>query len=302
MKRVSVIISVYSKKRYQYLLNCIDSLRRQSVKPYEVIVVLDPDSDLIDFFGKRLSNDVRIVVSDGYGLSNARNAGVKNAKGSIVAFIDDDAVADRDWLLNILKNYDTANVVGVGGLIVPLWESSRPSWFPEELNWVIGCSYKGLPEHKAFVRNPLGCNMSFRREVFEKVGYFKTDIGRFGKRLLSGEESEFSVRIMKNFPNAKIIYDPSAIVYHRVPKNRLGFRYLFIRSFNEGISKAMISDLSNSSSVLSTENSYLHYLFRIAFPSRLKCFYRFDSLSQLAVLFISLSAVFLGFVSQKFLK
>ena len=302
MKRVSVIISVYSKKRYQYLLNCIDSLRRQSVKPYEVIVVLDPDSDLIDFFGNRLSNDVRIVVSDGYGLSNARNAGVKNAKGSIVAFIDDDAVADRDWLLNILKNYDTANVVGVGGLIIPLWESGRPIWFPEELNWVIGCSYKGLPEHKAFVRNPLGCNMSFRREVFEKVGYFRSDIGRFGKRLLSGEEPEFSVRIMKNFPNAKIIYDPSAIVYHRVPKNRLGFRYLFIRSFNEGISKAMISDISNSSSVLSTENSYLHYLFRAAFPSRLKCFYRFDSLSQLAVLFISLSAVFLGFVSQKFLK
>lgn len=302
MKRVSVIISVYSKKRYQYLLNCIDSLRRQSVKPYEVIVVLDPDSDLIDFFGNRLSNDVRIVVSDGYGLSNARNAGVKNAKGSIVAFIDDDAVADRDWLLNILKNYDTANVVGVGGLIIPLWESGRPIWFPEELNWVIGCSYKGLPEHKTFVRNPLGCNMSFRREVFEKVGYFRSDIGRFGKRLLSGEEPEFSVRIMKNFPNAKIIYDPSAIVYHRVPKNRLGLRYLFIRSFNEGISKAMISDLSKSSSVLSTENSYLHYLFRAAFPSRLKSIYRFDSLSQLAVLLISLSGVFLGFVSQKFLK
>jgi len=154
-----------------------------------------------------------------------------------VAFIDDDAVADREWRGNLLKNYEVSEVVGVGGLIKPLWEGDRPGWFPEELDWVVGCSYKGLPNCKAFVRNPIGCNMSFRREVFEKVGYFRSDVGRFGKRLLSGEEPEFSMRIFRRFPEAKIVYDPSAVVYHKVSGNRLGLRYLFVRSFNEGVQK-----------------------------------------------------------------
>lgn len=302
MDKVSVIVSVYSQDRLSYFLDCFDSLRRQSVKPEEVIVVLDPKPDLVEFYRSRLARDVKVIVSNDLGLSNARNAGVKSASGEIVAFIDDDAVADKDWLMNLLKNYESPEVVGVGGLIKPLWEGNRPRWFPEELDWVVGCSYKGLPECKAFVRNPIGCNMSFRKEVFEKVGYFRSDVGRFGKRLLSGEEPEFSMRILKKFPDAKIVYDPLAVVYHRVHRNRLGFRYLLIRSINEGISKAMISDSKESSAVLSTETSYLRHLSRIAIPSRLKRLYSFDSLSQLLVLFFSLSGVFLGFASRRILK
>jgi glycosyltransferase involved in cell wall biosynthesis len=301
MVKVSVVVSVYSKERSRHLLDCIDSLREQSVKPFEVIVVLDAEPELIDFYKSKLSDDVRIIVSDGFGLSNARNTGVKNAMGDIIAFIDDDAVADKWWLENLLKNYNDPEVVGVGGLIKPLWKSNRPKWFPEELDWVIGCSYKGLPEFKTFVRNPLGCNMSFRREVFERIGCFRSDIGRFGKRLLSGEETEFSVRILKMLPYAKIVYDPSAVVYHKISENRLCLRYLFVRSVNEGISKAIISNLSGSS-FLSTENRYLRYLFRAFVPSRLRRFYNLASLSQMIVLYLSLSGVFLGFVSQKFLK
>lgn len=300
MSRVSVVVSVYSKDRLSYLLDCLNSLRLQSFKPLEVIIVLDPVQDLLEFFRARLDGDVRIVVSDGFGLSNARNAGVKNAKGDVIVFIDDDAVAEKDWLCNLLKNYDDSSVVGVGGLIKPLWEEGRPQWFPEELDWIVGCSYKGLPESKAVVRNPIGCNMSFRKEVFEKVGYFRSDVGRFGKRLLSGEEPEFSLRVLNRFPNAKILYDPSAVVYHKVSKERLRLKYLFVRSLNEGISKAIISGSQGYSSTdFSTENAYLRYLFGVAIPSRLKRFYDFKSFCQLLVLFFSLSSVFLGFASRK---
>ena len=261
-----------------------------------MILVLDPVPELMEFYKSRLSENVKIVMSEKRGLSNARNVGVRQAQGLIVAFIDDDAVADRYWLQNLIKDYEDLDVVGVGGYIQPSWESGRPFWFPEELDWIVGCSYKGLPEHKAIVRNPIGCNMSFRKSVFEKVGYFRSDVGRFGKVLLAGEEPEFSLRVLKKIPNSKIIYDPSPVVYHKVGKSRVRFQYSLRRSFYEGVSKALIVGGEGSVSSLSAENRYLGYLLKTAVPSKLKRVYRFDSLCQLLTLFFSTSAVFLGYI------
>jgi glycosyltransferase involved in cell wall biosynthesis len=300
MGRVSVIISTYSKRRLGFVLDCLESLRKQSLKPDETILVLDPDPDLVEFYESQLSNHLEIVVSHKCGLSNARNAGVVNTTGEIMVFIDDDAVATEDWLKNLVESYSDPNVVGVGGLIRPLWENGYPTWFPEELNWVVGCSYKGLPESKSYVRNPIGCNMSFRKAVFEKVGYFRSDVGRFGKMLLAGEEPELSLRILKAIPNAKIVYDPAAIVYHRVRKDRARLDYLFRRSFFEGLSKALIINQSTGSEKsFSAENQYLKYLIVEAIPTRLKKAYKPQSLCQLLVLLLSATAVFVGFAVGK---
>jgi GT2 family glycosyltransferase len=296
MERVSVIISTYSKNNLDLVLDCLESLKKQSLKPEETILVLDPYPDLVEFFRSRVpTTGLKIVVSNECGLSNARNAGIKSAAGEIVVFIDDDAVAAADWLKNLAKSYNDPNVVGVGGLIKPLWENGYPAWFPEELNWIVGCSYKGLPESKSYVRNPIGCNMSFRKAVFERVGYFRSDLGRFGKMLLAGEEPELSLRILNAIPNAKIVYDPAAIVYHRVRKNRARLDYLFRRSFFEGLSKALIINQSKSS----VENQYLKYLIAEAIPARLKRVYKLQSFSQLIVLLFSTTAVFIGFALGK---
>ena len=185
---VSVIISTYSEDMLNLVLDCVESLKKQTVSPKEIILVLDPVQSLVDFYRARLPPDIKIIKSKGFGLSEARNAGVRSAEGDIVAFIDDDAIAEEHWLENLIINYDDSSVVGVGGLIRPLWEEKRPRWMPEELYWIIGCSYKGLPECKTCVRNPIGCNMSFRKSVFDKAGLFTTSIGRFGKKLLAGEE------------------------------------------------------------------------------------------------------------------
>jgi len=297
LKRVSVIVSTYSTDRLSYVLSCIASLKKQSLLPHEVILVLDPDEDLVKFYKSHIPEDVRIIISDGYGLSNARNAGVKASRGEIIAFIDDDAVADRDWLKNLVKNYDDPYVIGAGGLIKPVWKGGRPSWFPEELDWIVGCSYKGLPECRCIVRNPIGCNMSFLRDVFEKVGYFNAEVGRIGKKLLASEETDFSLRALRKIPDSKIIHDPSVIVYHRVPRGRANLRYLMRRSFYEGYSKALIVKYgSKQSCSLSTENRYLKYLLRDALPSRLIRFFEFKSLSQLLTLLLSTFLVFIGYI------
>jgi len=296
LKEVSVVVSTYSKDRLEYVVDCVESLKRQSYKPIEIFLVLDPVPELVEFYRSKVLGDVRIVVSEKFGLSNARNSGVKRVSGEIIAFIDDDAVADVKWLENIVKNYEDPKVVGVGGFIKPSWESGAPAWFPEELNWIVGCSYKGLPESKTCVRNPIGCNMSFRKDVFEKVGYFRSDLGRFGKRLLAGEEPEFSIRILKKNPLSKIMYDPSAVVFHRVNRGRASFRYLFKRSFYEGVSKALITSSSMvSNNSLSTESGYLKYLLRVAVPSRLRRIYLIRNLCQSMVLLFSVFVVFLGF-------
>lgn len=300
MKDVSVIVSTYSKDRLNQILDCIKSLQKQLLMPREIILVLDPDQDLVDFYKSHVPDDVKIVVSNEYGLSEARNAGIKNAEAEIITFIDDDAIAEKNWLKALVKNYYDPRIVSVGGLIKPLWEGKRPRWFPEELNWVVGCSYKGLPEQRSYIRNPIGCNMSFRKTIFEKVGHFRSDIGRFGKKLLSGEEAEFSLRILEKIPNSKIIYEPSAVVYHKVTRRRASLKYLWKRSFYEGISKALIANSkSNISKTLLTEDRYLKYLLKAAIPSRIKRIYKIENLCHLLALLFSMCAVFAGFLLAK---
>lgn len=239
-------------------MKCIDSILNQTLKPDEILLVLDPIEDLIRFYEKRIPSEVKIVVSSGIGLSNARNAGIRSSRGEIVAFIDDDAWADRNWLKNMLKNYEDSDVWGVGGRIVPVFDVKRPKWLPEELDWIVGCTYKGMPESRAEIRNPIGANMSFRRAAFEVAGLFRSEVGRYGKKLLSGEEAEFAMRLKKLKPDVKIIYDPSAVVYHRVPKSRTMLRYALKRAFYEGYSKAILA----KEYPLNVESGYLAFLMR----------------------------------------
>ncbi len=266
--------------------------------PDEVLLVLDPDTELQEYYASRIPTHVKIVISKEKGLSHARNAGIRKSLGDVIAFIDDDARADKDWLRNLVKNYNDPVVLGVGGLIKPVWENGRPRWFPEELDWVVGCSYKGLPEHKSCVRNPIGCNMSFRKMIFEKIGYFKSNIGRQGKKLIGSEEAELSARLLGKIPNTKIIHDPSAIVYHKVPKSRARFTYFMRRSYYEGVSKRLMKKMldSNPSDVLSVEKTYANYLLKVSIPLRLKQIYKLTNVFQLFTLLLSMTLVLIGYL------
>lgn len=297
MSKISVVVCTYTERMVDNVLDCIKSLKKQTLQPHEIILVLDPNEKLVKFYRSAVKDEaVKVLVSKEYGLSNARNAGVRNCKGDIIAFIDDDAWANDSWLEKLAENYDDPNIVGVGGFIKPAWKNQSPFWFPEELYWIIGCSYLGLPKSKAYVRNPLGCNMSFRRIVFKEAGYFKTDVGRVGRKLLSDEETDFSIRVLEKIPSSKIIYDPQAVVNHNVNKRRLRFNYIWNRSLHEGLGKALIRNRLRSLNPLSTENSYIKYLLGVAIPSRIRRIYDFQQFSQLLTLCFSAFAVFTGFL------
>jgi glycosyltransferase involved in cell wall biosynthesis len=298
--QVSVIVSTYTEKRYEDLIACFDSIKQQTIQPLETLLVLDPDPELVEYYTQRVPPFVKIITSTEKGLSNARNAGIDESNGEIIAFIDDDAYADPHWIEKIIENYQDPNVVGVGGQIIPHWESTEPSWFPKEFYWIVGCSYSEV-EKKREVRNPIGANMSFRKNVFEKAGKFRTDIGRYGKMLLSGEEAELSLKILNQIPDSKMIYEPEAIVYHRVPAERIKLQYILKRAYYEGVSKGIIAKHEKSGGALSTEQGYLKQLLTKLIPSKLRTIYRWTSISQIIITLILITMVFLGYIRVRFI-
>ena len=141
--KASVVVCAYTEDRWSQIQMALGSVAKQTVSPWQVIVVADHNSALLE----RLESEYPDldVISNKFeqGLSGARNTGVEYADGDIVAFLDDDARAEPGWLETLLASYEDDSVLGVGGLVLADWgATSRPRWLPEEFLWVVGCSYE----------------------------------------------------------------------------------------------------------------------------------------------------------------
>jgi cellulose synthase/poly-beta-1,6-N-acetylglucosamine synthase-like glycosyltransferase len=247
-----------------------------------------------------MPNGVCVVFNDGIkGLSETRNIAINVATGNIIAFMDDDAIAETDWLEKLVQQFKNSAVMAIGGMIVPYWlEGERPFWFPGELDWIVGCTYLGLPHRGNVVRNIIGCNMAFRTEVFHSIGLFNTSVGRTSKSQGIGEDSELCMRITSNLTSAIIVYDPLAIVHHKVPVWRVQPGYLIRRSYDEGYHKSTVKKLHSNSPFqpLSTENSYLRYLVFTSIFQRLRYIYRWESFPQLGAIMTCIAATGAGYL------
>ncbi|MFH8801764.1 glycosyltransferase family 2 protein [Streptomyces sp. NPDC017936] len=258
---MSVVVCVYTEDRWEDILAAVASVRAQTRPALETLLVVDHNPTLLDRLTKEYegADEVRVLPNAGpRGLSAGRNTGVAASHGAIVAFLDDDAVAERDWLRRFADPYRDPRVMAVGGRAVPVWSSGRrPDWFPEEFDWVVGCSYRGLPAGRVRVRNVLGGNASFRREAFDVAGGFATGIGRDGdKRPLGGEETELCIRIGRARPDAILLVDDRAVIHHKVPAAREHFAYFRTRAYAEGLSKALVARSVGTGKGLESERRY----------------------------------------------
>lgn len=255
---VSVIVCTYTDRRADLLVGSIESILGQLNAGDELIIVVDHN----DVLHKRIVDQYgtsAVVVENKFkrGLSGARNSGVEAAGGVVIAFVDDDAQVQDGWLEGMRSHYAKADVVGVGGWADPVWPAGRPSWFPDEFDWVVGCSHRGLPIEVSPVRNFLGCNMSFRSSALRDAGTFSDEVGRVGTVPVGCEETELCIRMAQQSTSASLILDPKVTVQHWVSDDRTKLRYFVRRCFAEGTSKQRVSGMVGSSDALSSERRYV---------------------------------------------
>ena len=241
---VSVVICAYTMARWDFTLKAIESIRRQSLPVHELVVVVDHNAELLARFK---ANDPTLTVignAQAKGLSGGRNTGIQATTGEFVAFLDDDAEAEPTWLEAMLRHFERPEVIGVGSRVDPDWVGAPRAWFPAEFLWVMGCSYRGLPEQAAPIRNVSGGAMVLRRLVFERAGEFSLRLGRTESKLpLGGEETELCMRAQERIPGSIFIYEPGVAILHHVSTQRMTWSYLGLRCYAEGLSKATLSSL-----------------------------------------------------------
>jgi glycosyltransferase involved in cell wall biosynthesis len=265
---ISVIICAYTEKRWDDLVAAVESVQQQTLPASEIIIVVDHNLDLLLRVRENLLGVIAIENGESKGLSGARNSGAVVAQGTVLAFLDDDAIAEPDWVEKLAACYTSPNIVGVGGKIEPLWSVAPPSWFPSEFNWVIGCTYQGMPTKNTPVRNIIGANMSVRRDILLSVGGFRASFGcnkdtsmasanlRWFHHYAGDEETEFCIRVTQLLPGSVWLYTTSAVIEHRVTAQRTRWAYYVWRCYDEGLGKASLVKLHKVRTALSSERTY----------------------------------------------
>lgn len=292
----SVVICAYTFDRLPLTKRAVDSVLAQTHSAREIVVVCDHNPALAAALAEAYAGRVTVLENSGpRGLSGARNTGLTHVNTERIAFLDDDAWAEPTWLASLDRRM-TPGTVGVGGMVLPVWErGAPPAWMPEEFLWVVGCSYLGLPTSSAVIRNPIGANMGLSREVALEAGGFSPLLGRTATEAAGCEETDLAIR-MSRFGGVHI-YVPEAVVHHHVGTSRSRFAYFRRRCWAEGRSKAVLGAANGVSTATSAERDYLLRTLGPGFARRLRRAATGDiaALSQLGALLAGLTITAAGF-------
>jgi len=243
MMRFSVIICTYNREKYIY--NVLKSIARQdfSSGDYEIVLVNNNSTDNTEDICKQFRTDYPGIVFNyitefNQGLSYARNTGVKESKGDILVFVDDDATIFDGYLKSIDGFFSKyTSILACGGPIVPVYESGKPSWISHFTNQLIGGALYEGDTIKPFRlgKYPGGGNSAFRKEAFDKYGLYNVELGRKGTNLIGAEEKDLYDRIQKD--GQVVYYLPQMGIYHYIPDKKLTPEYFNNLTYSIGKSE-----------------------------------------------------------------
>lgn len=249
MLDLSLIIATYN--RAEQLMVTLESVatQRHPAQRWECIVVdnnsKDDTRERVEAFAAAHPDlQLRYVFESNQGLSYARNRGIEEAKGEIIAFVDDDERIVEEFVSAYVELFAShPDAMSAGGKIVAEYPTGRPRWMSKYAEQPIanpmdfGKSIKPFPKG----RIPGGGNMAMRRSVFDKIGQFDTSLGRTGKQLIGGEESDLFERI--EAAGMACYYVPRAVMYHIIPESKLTIDYFRRLAFNTGLSQRRRAEL-----------------------------------------------------------
>jgi glycosyltransferase involved in cell wall biosynthesis len=230
---ISVIVCTYN--RAASLAKALQSLRQMAVPPdlkWEIIVVDNNSTDdtraVVTEFARTSRLNARYAFEPKQGLCHARNTGVTNASGEIIAFTDDDVQVSPEWLRELVCTFREFDCIGVGGKSIPAWDGlAKPGWLvttgPYSLSRGPILDFDLGDETKELRTAPWGLNMAFRRSAFERHGMFRTDLDVSGSDRLLGGDTEFGSRLMR--AGEKVVYSSKAVVFHPVVQQRITKNY-----------------------------------------------------------------------------
>lgn len=264
---MSVVVCTYDRcKSLKRTLKSFNEVVFPEGYSWELVLVDNNSKDetkiIAEEFKEESGLNVKYIFEEKPGLSHARNQGIKQAKGEIIAFTDDDVIVDRYWLLNIQKAFNEHGVSCVGGRILPIWEIPKPEWLIPQLHYILALLDRG--DKPFYLESPIiwGANFSVKADIFEKYGGFDTNLGRIPGRLFAGEETEFARRILNE--GEKILYDPNAVVYHYIPSDKISKRYFRKWKYDQGILRASLRGISKHKSYFGIPYNPMTYLVKNA--------------------------------------
>ena len=242
---VSVIVCTYNRAKLleKTLLSLID--QDLGGAAYEIIVVDNGSSDntraLVEEVAKS-SEKIRYIHEARVGVAIARNTGARVSRARYIAFFDDDNVADRNCVRELLRPYDeiVPRPAIVAGRIDLEWEGNeRPNWFCDRYDrWVSRYDFGDQPRQLTVDDYIVTMNVSFDRESYLASGGIREDLSRKGRMFITSGDVDLFVRMLSRGVHA--YYQPSAVAFHFVPRSRQKRSWLFKRIFGEGTTQIVV--------------------------------------------------------------
>lgn len=257
--RISVILITYNREKF--VRQNFPKLYNLLNKDDELIIIDNNSKDNTEKFLKEIKYDnVRKIFIQQQGLNICRNVALAEAKFNNLVYIDDDAYPDNDWLESFRNNIeDQSNIAIYAGKTINEYETIRPEYLSHKYDYLFGA--KDYGDNKFFLnklQSPGGGNMMINKAIIKRLGGFNERFDRKGTCLLSNGETELVTKIFDN--NFKIIYIPTAKIYHWIGVNRLTKNWLIRRMYWQGISDGFLAKQNRTFLVLCIRRFFSHFL------------------------------------------